>query len=329
MLLALPLLALFLAPNTHAAEADNFTARTRDVADISSPVNILANGYLRSSVDAANAVGACDEDALYAELQKYFANHSKGELAKTLLFGHQIPVTVIPIKESIYREWTVFDGYLVGRKKAAASPLALSPVVRIGDQIVGVDKFEHMFGMGWIYFNRHYREGKTLASVMKNGIFREKTVLGGNVLATGVFSYADLSANFNGMRFWNHVLQKQDDVLGKGENLGPYVRCENRKWEVNPTKPLDFRNYMDASLDESVNCSKFARKAAVEKVRRSLVRLSFADAKGHAVCPVEPEKLEEMKKKYAPGDVAHLILNTEGIETVKYLSEFSEDLNPR
>lgn len=324
MLFALPFLALLLAPNAHAAEADNFTARTRNVVDVATPINTLANGYLRSAVDAANATGDCDEDALYTELRKYFANHSKGELAKTLLFGHQIPVTVIPIKESIYREWTVLDGYLLGRKKAAASPLALSPVVRVGDQIVGVDKFEHMFGMGWIYFDGHYRGKKTLAAVMKNGIFREKTALGGNVLATGVFSYADLSSNFNGMRFWNHVLQKQDDVLGKGENLGPYVRCENRKWAVNPTKPLDFRNYMDASMDESVNCSKFARKAAAEKVRRSLVRLSFTDAKGRAVCPVEPEKLEEMAKKYAPGDIDHLILNREGTGTVKYLSEFAE-----
>jgi hypothetical protein len=324
MLFALPLLALLLTPASHAAEADNFTARSLNVADVASPINILANGYVRSAVDAANATGRCDEEALYAELRKYFANHSKGELAKTLLFGHQIPVTVIPIKESIYREWTVFDGYLLGRKKAAASPLALSPVVRVGDQIVGVDKFEHMFGMGWIYFDHHYRNGKSLLSVMKNGIFREKTALGGNVLATGVFSYADLSANFNGMRFWNHVLQKQDDVLGKAENLGPYVRCEGGKWVANPTKPLDFRNYMDASMDESVNCSKFARKAAVEKVRRSLVRLSFADAKGRATCPVEPDKLEEMAKKYAPGDIDRLILNSDGTGTVKYLSEFAE-----
>ena len=90
-----------------------------------------------------------------------------------------------------------------------------------------------MFGMGFTYFTKHYQKGKDIKDVLSYGIALEKTILGGNVFATGVFSYGDLSANFNGMRFWNHVLQKNDDILGSEHNLGPYVTCSADKWQVN------------------------------------------------------------------------------------------------
>ena len=48
---------------------------------------------------------------------------------------------------------------------------------------------------------------------------------------TGVMSYGDLAANFNGMRFWNHILGKRKDILN--QDLGPYVKCKDRKWVVN------------------------------------------------------------------------------------------------
>ncbi len=314
LLLAVPLLA-------QAGESDNFTVRSKYVVDISDAVNSASNLYLEKAVADVNLKGSCDEDRLYEKLKRYFANHAKGELIQDILERKKIPATFIPLKESVYKEWSIWDGFLLGREKAAKSPLALSPMIRMNDVIVGVDKFEHMFGMGFIYFEKFYLKKEDLISVLKNGVFREKTVLGGNMFATGIFSYADLSANFNGMRFWNHILQKRNDVLGKNENIGPYVVCKNKKWAVNPSRPIDFRNYIDASMDESVNCSKFARKSGEEKFRNSLKRLSFVDSKGGAVCPVEPDKLESMNKKYETSDINRYIINTRGTGTVSYFFE--------
>jgi hypothetical protein len=304
------------------AEADNFTARLLTLTDASSAVNTLANGYLKNAVEDANKTQGCNEDVLYTELRKYFNNHSKGALVQALLYNHAAPINALPIKESVYSEWTVTNGYLLGRKSAASSPLALSPLIQIGDQIVGVDKFEHMFGTGFMYFTQHYSKGKDIEKVLKRGIFLEKTALGGNIFATGVFSYADLSANFNGMRFWNHMLQKQDDVLGSEHNLGPYISCENSAWKVVEKNPLDFRNYMDASMDESINCSKFANKSGERKFRKALAERHFLGADGETLCPVEPQKLQDMKEKYKVAPIQHLIINEEGTGTVSYFNEF-------
>ena len=166
---------------------------------------------------------------------------------------------------------------------------------------------------------------KTLTDVLKNGIFREKTVLGGNMVATGVFSYGDLSANFNGMRFWNHMLQKRDDVLGFEYNAGPYVRCEAGKWKTTEFK-IDFRNYVDASMDESINCRKLATKGGVTQSKTAM------ESRGFHECPRNAKLLEQMHAKYnilmahdpSGLTISHWIINTKGIGQVNHFGEFKE-----
>ncbi|MFA6237703.1 MAG: hypothetical protein WC635_10285 [Bacteriovorax sp.] len=299
------------------AEADNFTARTLSLVDVSGQINDLANKYLADAVETVNLETSCDqgaksEERLYIELKKYFSNHSKGELVKNILYTEAVAKNSLPLKESVYGQWSVHNGYLLGRKKAAASPLALSPLIQIGEQIVGVDKLEHMFGMGFTYFAQQSK-GKSIKQILKGGILKEKTFLGGNMLATGVFSYADLSANFNGMRFWNHMLLKQDDILGAEHNLGPYIGCEGSKWKIKNT--IDFKNYIDSSMDESINCSKFANKSGAQKFQEAIAQLG-------SVCPMDKDKLLEMQNKYRPSNIQHFIINEEGAGTVSYFNEF-------
>lgn len=312
------LLALLsLTSTSFAAEADNFTAKFLSIADVSAPVNRLANEYMAKAVEKLNSAGGCDaagaEEKLYTELRTYFGNHSKGKLVKEILYTENIAKNALPLKESVYGDWKIYNGFLLGRKKAASSPLALSPLIQIGDQFIGVDKFEHMFGMGFIYFTQHYGKKKDIEKVLKSGIFKEKTVLGGNMLATGVFSYADLAANFNGMRFWNHMLLKNDDILGRENNLGPYLVCENSQWKIN--QEIDFKNYVDASMDESINCSKFANKSGERKFKKAIEGMNES-------CTGDGQIMLELREKYKALNIQHYILNDDGTGTVSYFNEF-------
>lgn len=316
----------------YSAETDHYTNSTEPLVDAADLVNTRANHYLQKALDNLNAKSKCHlskdkESALYEELRNYFANHNRGQLVKDILENKDFPLRVIPKNESIYSDWSPEDGFLLGRKGAESSQLGLMPLIKIGDHFIGVDKFEHMFGMGLIYFQSHYIKKRSLTDVLKNGIFREKTVLGGNIAATGVFSYADLSANFNGMRFWNHILQKHDDVLGNQFNIGPYVVCENGQWK--PTaKSIDFRNYIDASMDESVNCRKFATKSGLHKSIKAMVTRGFEAG----ACPNSQTVFESMYSKYNVNiktdpkghPISHWILNTKGMGTVDYSGEFKK-----
>lgn len=304
-----------------AAEADNFTARKLVIQDVREEVNSLAGKYLRQAALAQNKLNiGCNnskaEMSLYLELRKYFANHSKGELVKEILYKDSIAKTNLPLKKSVYSEWKVSNGFLLGRKKAALSPLALSPLIRIGEFDIGVDKLEHMFGMGFSYFTKHNLEDKSVKKILSTGVLYEKTILGGNMLATGVFAYADLSANFNGMRFWNHILQKQDDILGKEYNRGPFIQCLNNEWAVNESKSIDFADYVDASFDESINCSKFATRSGAKKFSAAI------NARGFNECPVDKSQVSELIRKYNKHDISRYIINDEGLGTVSYINEF-------
>ena len=313
---------LTISASVFSAEADNFTARLLDLKDVGTEVNIIANKYLKKAVSDLNRTNGCSEAALYTELRKYFNNHSKGELVKDILYKNAVSINNLPIKQSVYENWEKADGFLLGRKKAATSPLALSPLIKIGNQAVGVDKFEHMFGTGFSYFSKHYIKGKKIKDVLSYGGLLEKTALGGNIFATGVFAYGDLSANFNGMRFWNHMIQKKDDILGADQNLGPYIICAENKWTVNEKNPIDFRNYIDASMDESINCSKFAGTNAIKKFKKAVTKRGFINSDSTAMCPTEPEKLQEMKIKYQASGISRFIINDRGFGKVSYFNEF-------
>lgn len=328
------LLFMFSSGTIRAAEADHFTVDEAQIADVTEEVNLLANEGLERKIEELNANGGCSdsresEEALYDALTDVFSNHKKGELVNAIRTG-AIRRTVIPLNHSIYHEWSIFNGFLLGRRGAARSPLALFPLIKVGDVVVGGDKLEHMFGMGLRYFKKHYFEERPLVSVLKGGIFREKTFLGGNIFATGIFSYADLSANFNGMRFWNHMLQKREDVLGPSQNLGPYVFCRDGKWVKNQEKPIDFRNYIDETMQESINCSKFATQGGYEKFQKALSELQKKSPDKKFTCPMSAESLERAALKYEVeiqddprhSKVDHWIINREGNGRVSYFNEF-------
>lgn len=310
-----------------SAEADHYTNPHKNfekIQDVSDQLTRDTRRLISKKLAELNGEGNCEnlsELGLYKKLQEVFANHSKGELVKEVLYTENYPLVKIPLKESIYGSWSVKNGFLLGRKKAAKSPLALAPLIRVGEVVVGTDKLEHLFGMGFQYFDRHYLRGQDLKRVLKRGIFFEKTILGGNILATGVFAYADLAANFNGMRFWNNMLQLRDDVLGKENNLGPYLECHQGAWTQ--VKDIDFSDYLDLSSDESINCSKFASRDGLMKYQNYLRETD-------SQCPRLPEALSDLERKYdipTQGDekkrpLSHWIINKDGNGKVSYFNEF-------
>ncbi|MFM6927967.1 MAG: hypothetical protein ACKOX6_05850 [Bdellovibrio sp.] len=297
--------------SAQGAEVDNFTSKHLNLPDQAHALNRLANRYLDNAIVAVNKAGAgCNEEVLFQGLKQVFANHSRGLLVKDILSQKHFPITYLARKDSVYRDWKARDGYILASNRARVSELALSPLIKIGDRDVGVDKLEHMFGMGHKYYRAYYDKNTSIDNVLSNGTLWEKTLLGGNMLATGVFSYADLSANFNGMRFWNNMLLKSDDILGSQYNRGPYVQCVDDQWIVNKSKPIDFRDYVDESFDESVNCSKMATRGGRKKFAKQIQSEQLSDV---VKCEDNKELLQALSEKYSPHGIHKYILNASGL----------------
>ena len=307
-------MSLLSAPNLLAAETDQFSKLDQPVEDSAELLNSKVNTYIEKSLQVLNAnVHLCEEKDLYKELMKYFNNHLKGILMKEILRDSRFDKRPISLDESIFKGWTPWDGIGMGLPFLKSSDLVLTGVMRVGDQTIGTDKLEHFWGQGFYYFTKNYLDKKGTIRALKIGITKEKIYLGGNKIGNGVFSYGDLGANFNGMRFWNHVLQKRADVLGAEHDIGPYIVCENNQWKQ--VKNVDFRYYIDDSMDESINCSKFPSKSTVRKVQRAIKAR-------HLSCPVDQKRLDLMIEKY--GELAHWIINEEGIGELRYTKEFKK-----
>lgn len=303
---------LFLQLRAISAEVDQFSRKGEFLKDSAQILNAKANLAIEKAIEATNFRDkGCSEKVLYRELRKYFSNHLKGKFIKDVLHDPGISLRKIMLKDSVFRDWTLWDGIGMGFTIFANKGITMSGVIKVGSQEIGVDKLEHMFGQGFNYFEKNYLKEKGEISAIKKGIFSEKFLLGGQKLGNGVFSYGDLSANFNGMRFWNHVLLLREDVLGNEFNIGPYIICENDKWIKQ--KDLDFRNYIDDSMDESINCSKFPSGRTAEKFKERLRLMGTS-------CPVDQQRLDDIILKYKY--MAKWIINPDGTGEVKYFREF-------
>jgi hypothetical protein len=339
------LLLSLVASSLHSAEIDHFTHRNQHISDSTKVLNQKLNVYLNEALEMANylpktevtssqyrdlknnktvrfqgtAVMSCThkdaEEILYKKMRVYFSSHlNDNDFFNFYFKDDAVDRKTTDLKKSIYGEWEFFNGQLLASKKAAESGIGIAPIFKYDQIEMGTDKFEHFFSRGLSNFTRFYLKGMDFKTMMKKDMLMERTILGGNFLATGVFSYADLSANFNGLRFWNSVLQKREDFLGEN-NIGPFVRCndKNGKWEK--VKDLDLRPFVDESWDEAVNCIMLSTKEAAEKVNVALERLNMT-------CPLVPNTFDRMVKKY--GEIGAFLLNKHGIQKKAFKAYFND-----
>ncbi|SHO48985.1 hypothetical protein [Desulfopila aestuarii] len=304
----------FIFQGSEAAEIDSVTPRKIQLENSLTEINRIFNARLAEGIEEANARQSdiegmapeefCDEEQLYTELRKalfqsFMASWGlKGfELDKQLRELLADRSYALALNDSIYRDIDYLEGFSLKLKE-------LSDVVNINGHLVGLDKLGHMFSEGWHYFAMTSDDNQSLLQAMAWGKEQETGKYG--YATTGIFSFADLVANFHGWRFWNSVLGKNDDPLsGFFANLvaSPYVSCNIqlvasiryrkivRAWESD--KPFDLSGYLDGMWDEGNNCNSYADTTIEAKVT-SRIR----DVDPQYSCPAAPQYCEEARKRY-------------------------------
>ncbi|MCG6938302.1 MAG: hypothetical protein LJE83_09055 [Gammaproteobacteria bacterium] len=312
-------LYIFLLQAGFAAEIDSVTPRKVKLENSLSLLNSIINQRLREGVEKANAQQedmedideyyndenkSCDEQVLYTELRKaiyqsYTASWGlKGyDLDKQLRKLLSRQSYSLSLNDSIYRDIDYLEGLSLNLKE-------LSDVVNVNGYLIGLDKIGHFFSEGWRYIELTHEENRTIEQALEWGNQQEKGKFGYST--TGIFSFADLTANFNGWRFWNKVLLKEDDplkgVIGNFFNR-PYVSCniqimaslKNKKivraWEYN--NQFDLADYIDGAWDEGNNCNSYETPIIEQKV---MSRIKDADPDFR--CPFIAEYCKEAREKY-------------------------------
>ncbi len=126
--------------------------------------------------------------------------------------------------------------------------------VQLDGIYMGTDKLGHFVTVGLSYYKK-YLQGKffglskenAIKLAIKRGIFSERTYYGS--IISGVFSFADLESNYQGLRFAIDMCEGENPLL---------VQDENGKWSQR--KPFDITPYLNPKWDESYYPSAYIKK---------------------------------------------------------------------
>ncbi len=144
-----------------------------------------------------------------------------------------------------------------------SNQLTLSPTIRMFDIEFGTDKIEHLLQQGWSYYEIRRAElakGKTNADADKKAIewgkLSERTYYG--LLSSGVYSNADLVANFVGMRFYEGMTKP---LQINGSTRQAILKLHDGHWRIAPNVDLPstlLKPFISEHLNEALNPSGYA-----------------------------------------------------------------------
>ena len=133
---------------------------------------------------------------------------------------------------------------------------------KLNGVMVGSDKFGHFFSQGYKYYRRELR-GESEEKLLAKGAFAERWLFG--QLTTGVYSNADLVANYEGWLFYRSLFV--DNVAGGKPAI--------LMWQENKyvkQRPFTWVDHVNAYWDEAMNPS-FNVKSLNKRLRDSILSL--------------------------------------------------------
>ncbi len=303
--LTLPTLLLFAAlllipVSRFAFETDQYNLPPEPLADIGDEVTEYITTTLNAAVDKVNAdirrsqgclhgtaesgVKCGTRDAEFARLLYLRSDEAVASELYDVLAGSDLIFTKFGKWINSHRFRGQPDRYKVNYSESIfvlnpSDYLTLSPTVRLYGAEFGIDKLEHLFQQGHKYFRIEQdavADGESSSEATKKAIRwgqrTERTYYG--LLTSGVYSNADLFANYIGMKFYQGLTKPlRINNITRPATLG----IINGTWQLDPAGMGDdlLKPLISDHLNEALNPSSF---------RLTLVRSVRREVKKHA-CP--------------------------------------------
>ncbi len=327
------------AHSVFAYETDNFTCRHEKLSDVSHALNaetnrrmneVLSKGALDFEASVASKTAAMD--AIFAKQRSKTAGHSEDSADafnpqdhmiykplrgcdKTELFSALRGVLASDWFGSI-ESWAAQqsfskclpDKHIYANTQSGfmLNLAGINYTINVGGVNVGVDKLSHFMSEGAAYFAKQMRGG-TLDEILRIGEVEERGAYG--LATTGVKSYGDLAANYQGYQFWKQITDGPD----------PYFKCVNNMWTQ--VRKLDWKEFMNPMMDESVNCSEYANAKLDGGVKKNIEALQKAKNATPITCPIDRVSCARAHEYYPDEKVRRAVVHTECLNTLSSDSE--------
>jgi len=288
---------LVLSP-TFASEMDSLTNRHLKLSDSSDFFNKKVNQYLFEIQNEANKKSNCDAKKIKKVIKKKLVADINGMFVFSPLQrladdknAKGFEKREILMKDSIYKYVKRIDAPVL-------KMFPLSATLNINGIIIGSDKFSHFFNLGHGYYIDYQNKKKSVLDIIISGKKAEAGFWGGPT--TGVISNSDLMANFQGMRFFGHLLGEGIDPLTHEENNdSAYFKCNDKqKWEL--IREFKWSTYFDSSVDEGVNCNTYFKESIQESIFKAIDELETTFSDGTSFhCPIVKNTCQGLNEKYS------------------------------
>jgi len=231
---------LLLAPGPLAAyETDQFTNRLTPLQDSTAALDRRVNESIAQA--AATVGGEHSErrvvDAIYHDIG---GHHWVDRIERWAMKSGEVDRNTPDRYDSIYH------GHPLWATRVAAL-FGVGPTIKVNGTLIGSDKLGHFLSQGRKFWRR-YQRYLDEARAAEHSAYTERALFG--QMTTGVYSNADLVANYEGYRFYSSLFE--DDVVpGKPAILA----WEKDHWVVQ--RAFTWADHVNAYWDEALNVNHF------------------------------------------------------------------------
>ena len=238
----LPFLALLLAPQLCIAyETDQFTDRLMPLADSTELLDGRVNRAIEDAV--ADWKGPRDDwkvvTAIYHDIG---GHHWVDRIERWAMKSEDVDKLKPSRYESIYRGHPFWATRVAGL-------FGVGPTIKVNGEYIGSDKLGHFLSQGRKFYRR-YLKYLDEAKAAERSAYTERALFG--QMTTGVYSNADLVANYEGFRFYLSLFE-ENTIPGKPAILA----WTGDGWEIQRT--FTFSDHVNEYWDEALNVNHFDR----------------------------------------------------------------------
>ncbi len=233
------IVSLFVFESVHGYETDQLTGRHSDIGDSTAVLNAKVNETI-AAIAADWKKGPNEMAFVNAFYKKLGGRHWVDRLERWAMKSAEVDRLEVGRYESIFAD-TPFWASRVTRL------FGIGKTIRVNGELIGSDKIGHFISQGRKFYRRYRRYGSETRAAERSA-FTERAIFG--QLSNGIYSNADLVANYEGHRFFRSLFE--DDIIpGKVAIL----RWENGGWLIQ--RDFDWADHVNAYWDEALNVSHF------------------------------------------------------------------------
>ena len=258
-----------------AGEVDQLYAVGKSIDDSTASLNRYLNKQIRSVLrkrSPSDRKDSCTDVSLYIMQELGSTDYlifRMGALntAFELWAEKSTKVDRAPGVDTTQEKYEANSIYAPGLKFFDIWPTTLDRTINVGGVYFGTDKLSHFLGSGYEYYRRYLDDlektgskDSALMGVIRWGVDMESSITG--IWVVGVFSYADLEANYQGF------------LLAKSFCDDERLQNISGRWYLK--KEIDVRDFINPNWDETFNANSYTpqrrRRIAANIDRQGLCR---------------------------------------------------------